>query len=187
MSETNAAGPSGGPVIRLAHADELDALRAIERSAAARFREVGLAHVAELPPLPRTTLEVGRLNGLLFVAERDGAPIGFLLASIMDAALHVEELDVDPAHQRRGVGRALVERACDEARARGLAAVTLITFRDVPWNEPFYASAGFVALHRAALGPSLAAKVDEDATRLGSERRVAMRRMVGRSANGHPR
>lgn len=46
-------------------------------------------------------------------------------------------------HQGRGVGRALLAHAADWARARGLTALSLTTFRHVPWNAPFYASFGF--------------------------------------------
>lgn len=167
-----------GDGIRLARASELHALSAIERRAAERFREVGLDCVAELPPVPVSLLDAGRLHDLLWVAEHHGTPVGFLLASMLDGELHIEEVDVDPAHQRRGLGRALVERACDEARARGLPAVTLLTFRDVPWNEPFYASAGFVAIEPYAMGPELTVKAEDDATRLDADRRVAMRRTL---------
>ena len=35
-------------------------------------------------------------------------------------------------------------KRCDWARARGYDDITLATYRDVPWNGPFYASEGFV-------------------------------------------
>jgi len=164
--------------IRAARASELEVLSAIERRAAGVFREIGLAWVTEVPLLPVSMLEAGRLHDLLWVAEREGAPVGFLLASVVDGELHVEELDVDPDHQRRGIGRALVERAADEARARGLPSITLVTFRGVPWNEPFYASAGFAPIERHAMGPELTAKAELDATRMDASRRVVMRRLI---------
>lgn len=154
-------------------------MAAIERRAAERFREVGLDWVAELPPVPASILEAGRLRDSLWVAERDGAPVGFLLASVLDHELHIDELDVDPAHQRRGIGRALVEHACAVGIARGFPAVTLLTFLDVPWNAPFYARAGFIAIEPSAMGPELRAKVQTDATRLDAGRRVFMRRRLG--------
>ena len=60
-----------------------------------------------------------------------------------DEALHLEELDVLPGHGRQGIGTRLVRALCDGARGRGIAAVTLCTFRDVPWNAPFYERLGF--------------------------------------------
>ena len=48
-----------------------------------------------------------------------------------------------PDHAGRGVGRALLRAGCDWAAARGYPELTLATYRDVPWNGPFYASEGF--------------------------------------------
>ncbi|MCA9689283.1 MAG: hypothetical protein KC636_06710 [Myxococcales bacterium] len=41
----------GAWVVRLARADELDGLQALEMRAGVQFVEVGLAHVAEAPPM----------------------------------------------------------------------------------------------------------------------------------------
>ncbi len=71
------------------------------------------------------------------------ATVGFLLATRYPDVLHIEEMSVLPSHGRRGLGRALLERALDEARARGLRRVTLTTFEHLPWNAPFYAQLGF--------------------------------------------
>ena len=49
-----------------------------------------------------------------------------------------------PEHAGRGIGRALLRAGCDWAAARGYPELTLATYRDVPWNGPFYASEGFV-------------------------------------------
>ena len=114
------------------------------------------------------------------VAELDGAVRGFAYAAPLDDALQLEELDVLPAWGRRGVGRALVAAVVDEARARGLAAVTLTTFRDVPWNAPFYRGLGFRVLADDEISPGLAALVAYEARRgLPTAMRVAMRREVG--------
>jgi 4-diphosphocytidyl-2-C-methyl-D-erythritol kinase len=42
--------------------------------------------------------------------------------------VHVEEMDVLPAHGRRGLGSRLLAWVCAWARAQGYAAVTLSTF-----------------------------------------------------------
>jgi GNAT superfamily N-acetyltransferase len=51
---------------------------------------------------------------------------------------HLEEMDVLPEHAGQGLGAALIEAVCSWAHTRGFDAVTLSTFRDVPWNAPFY-------------------------------------------------
>ena len=49
-----------------------------------------------------------------------------------------------PDYGRRGIGRALLRAAVDWAATRGYDELSLATYRDVPWNAPFYASEGFV-------------------------------------------
>ncbi len=65
---------------------------------------------------------------------------------------------------------------CDGARARGIATVTLCTFRDIPWNAPFYQRLGFRILDEDELTPGLAARVrEEELGGLARELRAAMR------------
>lgn len=52
-------------------------------------------------------------------------------------------MDVLRTHQGKGIGRGLLDTARAYAQAQGLAALSLTTFRNVPWNAPFYASFGF--------------------------------------------
>lgn len=43
-------------------------------------------------------------------------------------------MSVHPDSARRGVGRSLIEQAARQAAAEGIAALTLTTFSQVPWN-----------------------------------------------------
>ena len=104
-----------------------------------------------------------------------GAVIGFAVAWVIDGEGHLDELAVVPAHGRRGVGRALVDEVLAWTAARGLPSVTLITFRDVPWNGPYYEKLGFEAV--TALTPKLQAAVDQGAT-WGVKRDLVMRRSL---------
>jgi putative acetyltransferase len=68
------------------------------------------------------------------------------------------------------------------ARAGGHASVTLITFRDVPWNAFFYERLGFRPLAAEALAPALRSRLAEEARRgLPMERRVVMRAALATS------
>jgi ribosomal protein S18 acetylase RimI-like enzyme len=58
--------------------------------------------------------------------------------------LHVSGLGVDPALQRRGVGRALVEGAIATARERGMRRLTLRVLAHNTAARELYASCGFV-------------------------------------------
>ncbi|MDX6752550.1 GNAT family N-acetyltransferase [Geminicoccaceae bacterium 1502E] len=148
------------PRIRLAQARELERLADVELSAAERFREVGLGWVVEAGTLPAYVLRAALGRGTLWVApDRGDRPAGFLAACELDGALFVIELSVALEHQGRGLGSALLDEAVAHAAREGMAGVTLTTFRDVPWNAPFYARRGFVELDPAALGPGLRARL----------------------------
>jgi ribosomal protein S18 acetylase RimI-like enzyme len=86
----------------------------------------------------------------VLVAEVDGALAGYVRLgrvfpiAASDHVLMVSGLAVGPEFQRRGVGRALVEAAACEARARGVRRLTL---RVLAHNEAavrLYESVGFV-------------------------------------------
>lgn len=70
----------------------------------------------------------------------------------------------------------LLEQVIDGARQMAYPAVTLTTFRDVPWNAPFYTRLGFAMLDELTLPAGLAAKREQE-TRHGlpPEMRCAMR------------
>jgi GNAT superfamily N-acetyltransferase len=168
--------------IRLAAAHELPALAEIERRAGVRFEAIPA--LADLPEvlMPPGAFAAGLARGQLWAAVTvaDATPVGFAYAEVVDGAVHLDELDVLPEWGRRGIGQALVETVVADARARGLAAVTLTTFRDVPWNAPFYARLGFTIVDLDALGPGLRAVWAHEAERgLPAALRVVMRRAVG--------
>jgi predicted N-acetyltransferase YhbS len=101
----------------------------------------------------------------------------------MDGAVYVEEMDVVPAHGRRGLGARLLATVCLWAEAQGHPAVTLSTFRDVPWNGPFYRKQGFEELPEMKWTPGMRAIRDREARHgLRVEARVFMRRDVGSDA-----
>jgi ribosomal protein S18 acetylase RimI-like enzyme len=58
--------------------------------------------------------------------------------------LHIRGLAVAPAHQRRGVARALVEAAAASARERGVRRITLRVLAPNAGARAFYESCGFV-------------------------------------------
>ncbi|MEZ2332737.1 GNAT family N-acetyltransferase [Mesorhizobium sp. RCC_202] len=151
---------------------------AIEQSAGLAFRAIPeLAWLADgdnASPEQHRALIAG---GACFVAVDDqDRPIGFLNAAIEGDALHIWEVDVCLDRQGSGIGRALVEQAIEGARQRGLAALTLTTFREIAWSAPFYETCGFRILEAAELDPRLAGLMRDEAARgLPAERRCAMR------------
>lgn len=128
-------------------------------------------------------------DGRLWVALADDVAVGFAHVELIEReAAHLEEIDVVPAHGRRGLGTALVLRVCDWAARQGYASVSLTTFRDVPWNMPFYARLGFEVVPRERCSAALRAVVDDETRRgLDPARRVVMRRVLaGQPRRGAP-
>jgi GNAT superfamily N-acetyltransferase len=163
--------------IRLATAEDVPFLPAIESAACSLFAQIPVTASLSLYLTPVEDFHEAQRHGLLWIAEAaPGDLVGFALAERVDGGLHLEELDVLPAYGRRGIGARLVRAVCDWARAQEATAVTLCTFRDVPWNAPFYQRLGFRILAEDELTPGLAAKVLEEERRgLPRELRVVMR------------
>ena len=114
--------------------------------------------------------------GLTWVATHHETPIGFAYCEVFGDELHLWELAVRLRDQRRGAGTALVAAVVAEARARGLRSVTLTTFRDIPWNGPFYVRLGFAETQQDETEPRLAGlKAGEAARGLDVANRCAMR------------
>lgn len=163
-----------GYTIRAAREDELEKLPPIEL-AAALLHAASFDGAALLPATAVAELERARARGQLLVAADADGPVGFLILAPLDDDLYLEEVDVHPAHGRRGVGRALVEAAIAQARAAGARQLVLSTKRDLAFNGPFYASVGFRALGDDELWPRLREMRAAEAARgLPIERRVFM-------------
>lgn len=109
--------------------------------------------------------------------EAGGSLVAYLLSEPVDGVEHVEQVSVHPRAARRRIGEALIEHAADRAREAGSEALTLTTYKDVPWNAPYYARIGFRVLAEAELTPGLR-KIRAHEAELGLDRwpRVAMRR-----------
>ena len=158
--------------IRLARADDIPALPDIERSAGKAFLDTEHAWVAgdgvtQVEAFPPRMVDEG-----VWVAEADGVLAGFALTEQRGESQHVLELAVHTEHQKKGIGRALMTAVADAARARGLQAVTLTTFRHVAFNGPFYLSLGYEVLETPP--PALAAILADEAA-VGLTDRCAMR------------
>lgn len=111
--------------------------------------------------------------GLLWVAQAGEIPVGYLAARIEGDRLHIDELDVAREQQGRGLGRRLLSVAAEAARARGLARMSLTTFRHIPWNGPFYASFGFREWPPADAPPAIRQALAQEGAR-GLPDRCAM-------------
>jgi GNAT superfamily N-acetyltransferase len=173
------SGPSDDFVIALASAEELACLPEIEARAAGLFAPESLP-----PDLPLATsvekLRPAQAEGRIWVARaRDGRVLGFALVESLGSDGVLEELDVEPEAGRRGIGTRLVEAACDWALAKGHARIVLSTFREIPWNAPFYARLGFREIPESERTQVLSEMRDaERALGFALEDRVLMARIL---------
>ncbi|MFN2424818.1 MAG: GNAT family N-acetyltransferase [Candidatus Binatia bacterium] len=163
--------------IREAVHGDIDALADIERAAAAIFASVGVDGDFLDEALPTDVLRAAQAEGRLWVALGPDRCVGFALASTLDdGESWLDEIDVHPAHGRRGIGRALVAAVVEWARRGGSRSLGLTTFRDVAWNAPFYASLGFVEITTDAQSAAIRQLLEDEKRRgLPMDRRVAMR------------
>ena len=140
---TSASTPS--ILVRLSRPDDAAELERIDRATWTQA-------VTPAPPPPSGSRFFGERSAPddVLVAELDGAVAGYALlgrATPLPASDHVVTiagLAVDPAWQRRGVGRALVQAAVSEAERRGARRLTLrVLGPNVPARR-LYAACGFV-------------------------------------------
>jgi GNAT superfamily N-acetyltransferase len=170
-----------GVEIGPAAADEVAALPDIERRAATLFPPeiLAAADADDVTAVP-VYAEAQREGRLLVARDAAHGVVGFAHLEWIDGAAHLEELDVEPAFGRRGIGRRLVGAACAWAAARGSDRITLSTFRDVPWNGPFYARLGFEPVAESELSDALRALRHREALDgLDPAKRFVMVRRLG--------
>ena len=145
--------------IRTAVESDLPRLRAVFRDSSwsnEGNRELLVEH-PEFLELSADAVREGRTRA----AAINGNIVGF--ASVADATgrLELEDLFVDPAFMRQGVGRALIRDVAEQARRRGVRRV------EVDANDHalrFYEEVGFVALERVALDHGTAMRMTLDVT-----------------------
>ena len=127
------------------------------------------------PEGTRAQADYARLirKGHSLAAHVGEAFAGFLVAEPFRRELHIWEVDVAPAFQRRGIGSGLLRAAQIDARNTGFKSLTLTTDRED--GASFYERLGFeevTALDaHLRLSGELANEIDDG---LPAERRCAM-------------
>ena len=133
--------------LRLARAEEHDALEELQRRASLElpeYRDQLILHPDAIY-LPEGQIA----NGQVIVAELDGMIVGF--AAVVGGEL--DGLFVEPDLWGQSIGRTLVAAATHEARKRGLALSVVAN----PRARRFYESCGFTfeAEEQTRFGPAL--------------------------------
>ena len=139
-------------LIRPVRPADYDAVRRITRDAyleAGYFTDDAHPYMAVL-----ADVEHRAEHAEILVAERDGEVVGSVALTFagqrytdiaIDGELEFRMLAVDPAVQRGGVGRAMVEQIIEHARALpGIEAVSLTSGSEMIRAHRLYASMGFI-------------------------------------------
>lgn len=132
-----------GTEVRAERSDDAAAVRAVHEAAFERAAEAVLVDALRARARPVVSL----------VAEVDGAIVGHVMLAPVALPDHPDvrlmglaPVGVLPAHQRRGVGSALVRAGLDESRRRGAGAVVVLG------HPAYYPRFGFVPAARFGLG-----------------------------------
>lgn len=175
--------------VRPGRAEDAPLLGAVERAAARRFAGIGLAAIADGRPTSEAEYREAAVKGHLWVVElgegKDGRPgpvVGLALADKLDGEGFLAELSVHPDHAGQRLSVRLIDAVEAWAATQGCRSLRLTTFRDVPWNRPYYERLGFAPLDEAEAGAELRAVRDRERARGVDAHgpRVCMIRTIGR-------
>ncbi|HEY9628222.1 MAG TPA: GNAT family N-acetyltransferase [Coleofasciculaceae cyanobacterium] len=169
-----------GYQIRSARIEELTLLSGIELSAARLFLNTPYSFLVQADPLPLDFVQQRFAAGQVWVAaDSQDRIMGYAMTQEVDATLYLQQIDVEPAHGLRGIGSALVKTALAWAKLQGYAVMSLSTFRDIPWNAPFYSKLGFCPLDESILTSGFQQiRLQEAEAGLPIAERVIMQRKV---------
>ena len=168
--------------LRFATPLDIPALIAADRAASELFRPTGLIpDMATIPEsIPADIMTEAIEQGMvLAVADAAGA-VGFAMARLQDKTLYLDQVSVDPAHGRKGLGKALVQELFVLADEHRCNVVALSTFREVAWNGPFYRRLGFKEVPRRQMSDWMLAIEAAQAETLDVSARCFMQKPVRR-------
>ena len=151
------------PTIRPATESDLPRLVEVEIAAGQLFHTVGMPLVAaDVPQIAdlRDAVAADRI----WAASVGGEVAGYVCAEVVDGNAHIAQVSVAPDYARRGIGKAMIGFVEEWGRRAGCLATTLTTFRDVPWNGPYYRRLGYEILAEHQIGPELARIIEREAS-----------------------
>ncbi|MFD9032493.1 GNAT family N-acetyltransferase [Streptomyces sp. NPDC059567] len=134
-------------MIRIATADDLDAIAALHLEARSTYYRGHIPDVEFEGPeeLARTREGWSRAvaRGTVLCAERDGRPVGVAAYGRVDGVMTLTQLHVLPARWRAGVGTALHGACVDLWRSMGVETARLEVFERNERARAFYAAHGW--------------------------------------------
>jgi GNAT superfamily N-acetyltransferase len=160
--------------VRPTNESDVTGLPAIESySRTVLYGMAGLGAVADLPP---TTTERLRRGPCWVAYNAQDKPLGFALADRLEQDALLETLSIRPEFSGGGMGRALINAVVGWSRDVGAGGVLVSTYRDIPWDAPFYVRLGFTEVPHRQWTPQMH-RLQREATAAGHDpaRRLWMR------------
>jgi GNAT superfamily N-acetyltransferase len=156
-------------------------IREIEFEAGQRFVSVGMAGIADAAPmalqLVERKIEAREIIVAVRADETGDTCVGFVMFEPQPTRIYIQELDVLTTYAGRRIGAALIGQVEQLARERQLTQLVLSTYREVPWNAPYYRRLGFADIDLSELDAALVARRNAHIARgLDESKRVFMRR-----------
>jgi GNAT superfamily N-acetyltransferase len=166
--------------IRLARVADLPCLPDLEMAAAQRFLSSQHPDAAAGYPISVALHQTWLAHDGVWIAEAaQGEVAGFAAWVPLALDMYLVELDVHPVHAGRRVGARLLDALSALGGQLGFGRLVLRTFRDVPWNAPYYQRLGFEALHEGEEHPELASvRRHEMSVGLDSSQRSTLYRSI---------
>lgn len=163
--------------IELAREEHLADIPGIELAGATLFAEADLPQEIRHRVTAATDLRDALNASRIWVAvHQSRQTVGFAMAEVVDRQAYLTELDVLPEFGRQGIGSRLVGAVAEWAKTCDFDSLSLITFRHLPWNAPFYEKLGFFIIDSAEHGPELVGLMEEERqVGINMNNRVAMK------------
>jgi predicted N-acetyltransferase YhbS len=162
--------------LRDARADEIEVIQTIEHAAAGRFNAIGMFGLDD-PADSEDVAEAIAARQVVVACDGAGGPLGYVRFRPLDEWAYIAQIDVLPSCAGRRIGAALLDEVSRRVAGDGLQGLVLSTFRDIPWNGPYYARLGFVEIPDAELSEALQAiRAEHISWGLDETRRVFMQR-----------
>jgi ribosomal protein S18 acetylase RimI-like enzyme len=139
---------SAGPILRPATDADIPRLTELVQAAYGHYVErLGG------PPRPMTDDYADVLRRYrVTVAERGSEIVGLIVLGTSDEGFLIDNVAVDPAHQGKGVGRALLDHAELAALRDGFDSIHLYTHERMTENLALYSRIGYVEFDRRLHG-----------------------------------
>lgn len=179
MSRLKSAIGASGPAVTLrpARTADHDRLPELQLDSRTLFAAVRRMEVERLPLVGAQLMREAGAQGGLVVAELRGVLVGFGLCAQVEGAAHLHQMSVAARSTGRGIGSAILRDLLAIASRRGDEALTLITYADIPWNQPFYERHGLSAIDPRGAPPYLRELLfEEQAVGIDVTRRSLMSR-----------